>query len=262
VPELPDVEGFRKILESCAQARPIERVEVRDSGVLRGVGARRLSDALVGRRFAEPVRHGKWLLARTEGPTLLLHFGMTGLLVCAAPADAPAAHDRVLVTLAGNRQIRYRDQRKLRGLWLADDDADVARLLADQGPDALAVDRKEFETRLGTRRGRVKTALTDQSVVAGLGNLLADEILWRARLRPDRPLPELSRADLDRLYTEMRRTLRSAVGAGCVPPRGTWLTGHRDETAALCPRCATRLRRARLAGRGTVWCPQCQPTEA
>jgi formamidopyrimidine-DNA glycosylase len=267
MPELPDVEGFRKVLESCAKGRVIQRLDVRDAGVLHGVTARRLRNALEGRRFTEPERHGKWLLARTDGdgPTLVLHFGMTGRLVCGHPDDAAEAHDRVLFTVGGDRrgpgdrQLRFRDQRKLQGLWLADDDSDVARLLADQGPDAMAVDRKEFEAVLSARRGKVKTVLTDQSVLAGLGNLLADEILWRARLRPADRASDLTEAERRRLYTHMRRTLRSAVTAGCVPPRDSWLTGHRDDPDPICPRCGDHLRRSRMGGRTTVWCPRCQP---
>ncbi|UUU32357.1 Fpg/Nei family DNA glycosylase [Streptomyces sp. CA-210063] len=258
MPELPDVEGFRKVLESCAKGRVIQRVDVRDPGVLHGTSTERLRDALEGRRFTEPERHGKWLLARTGGPTLLLHFGMTGRLLCGRPDDAVEAHDRVLFTVARDRQLRYRDQRKLRGLWLADDESEVARLLERQGPDAMAVNREEFEAALAARRGSVKTALTDQSVLAGLGNLLADEILWRAGLRPTSRASDLTEADCRRLYTQMRRTLRSAVTAGCVPPRDTWLTGHRDDPVPTCPRCDNPLRRSRMAGRGTVWCPQCQ----
>ncbi|MFJ7343627.1 Fpg/Nei family DNA glycosylase [Streptomyces sp. NPDC101110] len=259
MPELPDVEGFRQILESCAKGRVIRRVEVRDPGVLHGVDVRRLRDALEGRRFGAPERRGKWLLARTGGPTLVLHFGMTGRLVCAHADDPVEPHDRVLFTLGGGRQLRFRDQRKLQGLWLAHDESDIDRLLKGQGPDALAVDRAEFDQVLSARRGRLKTALTDQSVLAGLGNLLADEILWRARLRPDRGARDLSEEDRRRLYGEMRRTLRSSVTAGCVPPRDSWLTGHRDDRDPRCPRCGTGLRRSRMAGRGTVWCPRCQP---
>ncbi|MDT0388827.1 Fpg/Nei family DNA glycosylase [Streptomyces dubilierae] len=259
MPELPDVEGFRLLLESCASGRMIRHVDVRDPGVLHGIDARGLRDALVGRRFGTPRRHGKWLLARTGGPTLVLHFGMTGSLVCARTEDPVEAYDRVLFTLAGGRRLRFRDQRKLQGLWLAHDDSDVDRLLGRQGPDALAVDRTEFETLLAARRGHLKTALTDQSVLAGLGNLLADEILWRARLRPDRPARDLTEADRRRLYGEMRRTLRTSVSAGRVPPRDSWLTGRRDDHDPRCPRCGTALCRTRMAGRGTVWCPRCQP---
>ncbi|MFG3507183.1 Fpg/Nei family DNA glycosylase [Streptomyces sp. NPDC047821] len=260
MPELPDVEGFRREFASCATGRVVQRVDVRDTGVLHGVSARQLRDALEGRRFTEAERHGKWLLARTgDGPTVLLHFGMTGLLVCAHPDEVTDAHDRVLFTVAGGRQLRYRDQRKLQGLWLADDDSAVARLLDRQGPDALAVDRAGFEAVLRARRGRVKTVLTDQSALAGLGNLLADEILWRAGLHPTCRASDLSERERRRLYALMRRTLRSAVTAGRVPPRDSWLTGHRDDPVPACPRCGGPLRRSRLAGRTTVWCPRCQP---
>ncbi|MEV3989559.1 DNA-formamidopyrimidine glycosylase family protein [Streptomyces sp. NPDC049837] len=263
MPELPDVEGFRKVLESCAKGRVIERVDVRDAGVLHGVSTRRLRDALEGRRFTEAERHGKWLLARTDGgPTLMLHFGMTGLLVCGHPDDAAEPHDRVLFTVGAGRQLRYRDQRKLQGLWLAADDSAVERLLDRQGPDAMAVGRAEFEAALSARHGRVKTVLTDQSVLAGLGNLLADEILWRAGLRPTCRANDLTEAERRRLYTHMRRTLRSAVTAGRVPPRDSWLTGHRDDPTPTCPRCHGPLRRSRMASRSTVWCPRCQPDES
>ncbi|GGS88742.1 Fpg/Nei family DNA glycosylase [Streptomyces chromofuscus] len=259
MPELPDVEGFRRVFESCAMSRVVRRVDVRDAGVLHGVSARRLREALEGRRFTVLDRHGKWLLARTGGGhTLMLHFGMTGRLVCEHPDVAVAPHDRVLFTVGRDRQLRFRDQRKLQGLWLADD-AQVARLLDRQGPDAMAVRREEFEAALAARRGALKTALTDQSVLAGLGNLLADEILWRAGLRPTGRAADLTEADRRRLYTEMRGTLRSAITAGCVPPRDSWLTGHRDAPDPHCPRCGAPLRRSRLAGRTTVWCPRCQP---
>ncbi|MEV7993235.1 DNA-formamidopyrimidine glycosylase family protein [Streptomyces sp. NPDC086077] len=262
MPELPDVEAFRKVFESCASGRVVRRVEVRDTGVLHGMSARRLREALEGRRFGKPERHGKWLLARTGGGhTLMLHFGMTGSLVCERPDDAAEPHDRVLFTVSRDRQLRFRDQRKLQGLWLADD-AGVARLLDGQGPDAMAVGREEFGAALAARRGALKTALTDQSVVAGLGNLLADEILWRAGLRPAARACDLTEADRRRLYTRMRATLRSAIGAGRVPPRDSWLTGHRDDPDPHCPRCGTPLRRSRLAGRTTVWCPRCQPGDS
>lgn len=258
MPELPDVEAFRRTFERCAQGRVIQRIEVHDAGVLHGVSAGRLRRALEGRRFTVSERRGKWLIARTGGPTLLLHFGMTGELVCCAPADAVHAHDRVLFTVGRERQLRYRDQRKLQGLWLVDD-AGLDRMLRDQGPDAATVPRKEFRAALAERRGSVKSVLMDQSAVAGLGNLLADEILWRAGLHPARPARELTGDETGRLHTEMRRTLRSAVRTGRVPPRDSWLTGHRDDPDAVCPRCGEPLSRRRIAGRGTVWCPRCQP---
>jgi formamidopyrimidine-DNA glycosylase len=260
MPELPDVEGFRKVLDTCARNRRIQHVDVYDAGVLHDVGEQRFRSELEGRRFSRPERHGKWLLAPTGGPTVMLHFGMTGRLVCCRPDDERHAHDRVAFTVGRDRQLRYRDQRKLKGLWLADD-AGIARTLDAQGPDAAAVGREDFEALLRRRRGAVKSSLTDQSVVAGIGNLLADEILWRSRLHPSRRADRLTDAELARLHRDMRSVLRSSMRAERVPPRGSWLTGHRDDPRGTCPRCGTGLEHGRTSGRGTVWCPHCQPKQ-
>ncbi|WP_055484878.1 Fpg/Nei family DNA glycosylase [Streptomyces sp. WMMB 322] len=261
MPELPDVEGFRKVLDSCARDRRIQQVEVYDTGVLHGVSEGRLRRELEGRRFTGAERHGKWLLAPTGGPTVMLHFGMTGQLLCCRPGDERHAHDRVAFTVGSDRQLRYRDQRKLKGLWLADD-AELARTLDAQGPDAAAVGREDFDSRIRRRRGSLKSALTDQSVIAGVGNLLADEILWHARLHPARRAGGLTDGERCRLHDDMRTVLRSSVRAECVPPRESWLTGHRDDPHGMCPRCGTELNRGRTAGRSTVWCPRCQPEPA
>jgi formamidopyrimidine-DNA glycosylase len=266
MPELPDVEGFRRTLASCARGRRIERVRVADAGVLHGVSARRFRDRLRGRTFAEPERHGKWLLAPTgpgeDGPTLLLHFGMTGRLLCCAADDPPHRHDRVTFSLdGGSRELRYRDMRKLRGLWLADgppDSPSAAHVMGRQGPDAASVGRAALAEALSGRRGGLKSALMDQSVLAGLGNLLVDEILWRARLHPSRPARGLGDDETRRLHSALRRAVRDSAKAGHVPDRPSWLTGHRDTPDPHCPRCHTALRRSRVAGRTTVWCPHCQ----
>ncbi|WP_240134540.1 DNA-formamidopyrimidine glycosylase family protein [Streptomyces sp. MUM 178J] len=258
MPELPDVEGFRGVMQRCAGGRRVDGVEVRDAGVLRGVTARRLRRELQGRRFAQPWRHGKWLVTPSDGPALVWHFGMTGELLCAAPDDAVEAHDRLLITLDGGRQLRYRDRRKLQGVRLAADEAAVERILADLGPDARGLDLSCFLRLLSGRRGGIKSALTDQSLLAGLGNLLADEILWRARVRPDRSVRGLDDDELRRVHAAMGRVLRSSVRAGRVPARRGWLTGRRDDAEPVCPRCGRPLASGRTAGRRTVWCEHCQ----
>lgn len=258
MPELPDVEGFRRVLAEHAEGHEVNRVEVLDEGVLRGVRPRELDQALAGQWLRSPGRHGKWLLAHTDGPTVLLHFGMTGDLRW-SPADEPRhRHDRV-VFIIDEGELRYRDMRKLQGLRLARDRGAIERELAELGPDASAVSRKDFDALVASRRGSVKAMLVDQSVVAGLGNLLADEILWHARIHPRAQCRDLTPEQRGRLHQRMRNVLRSAIPTGRVPPRPDWLTGVRDDPDAECPRCGTPLRRGRSAGRSTVWCPQCQP---
>ena len=260
MPELPDVEGFRTVLAEHGAGRQVERVEVADAGVLRDVSAQHLQRSLRGRRFSDPERHGKWLIARTDGPALLMHFGMTGQLHWAESGTERHRHDRVVFTLPDG-ELRFRDMRKLQGLTLAPRPADIDRILGDIGPDALQVGKQDFAAALGTGRQAVKAALMDQSIIAGLGNLLTDEILWHACINPRRPVRQLEPSDRDRLHGQMRQVLREAIPNRQVPAQAGWLTGARDADHADCPRCGTPLEKDRVGGRSTVWCPCCQSVD-
>ncbi|MEU4605680.1 DNA-formamidopyrimidine glycosylase family protein [Kribbella sp. NPDC023972] len=260
MPELPDVEGFRRVLADHAVGRRIRRVDVIDEGVLRNVSSDGLQRRLRGRRFRQPWRHGKRLIVPvTGGSAVLLHFGMTGSLSWADSVQARHQHDRVVFEFTGG-ELCYRDMRKLHGLWFMRDDREVEGMLADLGPDAADVSRDQLRDLLTGLRRQVKVALMDQAVIAGLGNLLADEILWRAYVNPRRPCTGLQADDVARLHARMRTVLRHSIEVGRVPPRKTWLTGRRDEKSGSCPRCGTTLSHGRVGGRGTVWCPSCQPS--
>jgi len=228
---------------------------VLDAGVVRNRDVVGLRRALRHRRLRRPERRGKWLLAPTDGPTLLFHFGMTGSL---ERDGDPHRHDRVVLHLDGG-ELRYRDQRKLQGLWLADNEEEAAAIIGRQGPDALGLPKSQLRERLAGRRTNLKTALMDQTVVTGLGNIVTDEVLWRARLHPGRPPGSLAPPEWDRLHRALATVLRTSVKEGQVPPRTSWLTGVRDECHPTCPRCQTPLRRTRTGGRTTLWCPACQP---
>ena len=267
MPELPDVEGFRRVLADHGVGARIDDVDVADAGVLRNVDAEELRRALSGMYFDEPRRHGKWLVAPTrfarsghqpDDPSLVFHFGMTGGLVWAdRDGDERHRHDRIVLVLS-NGELRYRDMRKLQGVRLSRTDADVGELLGNTGPDAFDLTPAELGARLAGLRRQLKPALMDQEVVAGLGNLLVDEILWRSHLHPARPTTDLSRADRDRMHRRMRTVLRNSVAVGHVPGRSSWLTGNREKEGAPCPHCGTPLRHSRIGGRTTVWCPHCQ----
>jgi formamidopyrimidine-DNA glycosylase len=258
VPELPDVEGFRRKLADALPRRRIQHVRVRDPGILRNTSAAALGRRLSGHRFRTPRRHGKWLILPTDGPTLLIHSGMTGHPYFADHGAEPESYERLVVSL-DKGELRYADLRKLRGVWLADDEDEVAGVLGPQGPDALAMSLREFRGVLAGRRGQLKPTLMDQSVIAGLGNLLTDEICWRARLRPTRAVADLTAGEVKRLHSAMTQVLRTSVRHGRVPRLSRWLTGVRDEPDPSCPRCGTRLRHGRVGGRMSLWCPHCQP---
>jgi formamidopyrimidine-DNA glycosylase len=251
------VEGFRRELARSLPGRRVRRVEVRDAGVLRNTTPRALSRNLVGRRFKEPRRHGKWLILPTDDPVLLVHSGMTGHPYYASPGDDDMGFERLVITL-DRGELRYADLRKLRGVWLAADGDAAASVMGKQGPDALGLDLPGFRQALRGRRGRLKPTLMDQSVIAGLGNLLVDEICWQARQHPSRPVASLDEDELRRLHATMKRVLRTSVRHARVPGLPRWLTGARDEPDPSCPRCGTRLSRRRIGGRTSTWCPHCQ----
>lgn len=256
MPELPDVEHFRRYLADHAVGARIERVVTTDHGMLRNVSPTTLDEALRGQRFDEPERHGKWLLAWTTGPTVLIHFGMTGGFRWSRGPKGRHRHDRVVFE-TDRGELRYRNMRKLGGVWLAHDREEAHRLLAPLGPDALDAPVREFRAALARRRGQVKAALMNQSVVAGVGNLAADEALWQARIHPARRLEDLNQAERHRLERSVRHVLRTWVKRfDDLPPR--WLLPSRRPGAG-CPRCGAPLIRGVIAGRTTYLCPVCQP---
>ena len=254
MPELPDVEGFRRTFERHAEGKRVRGVRVLDRGVVRNTTPQRLGRALSGRRFGAARRHGKWLTCPTEdSAALIFHFGMTGSLVWSGEEPEEHRHDRVVFEL-DDGALRFRDMRKLHGVWLARDVDEARAVLGQLGPDALAVSEDELLALLAWRRRTVKAALMDQRIIAGLGNLLVDEALWQARLDPRRPIPSLSDRELRDLYRKVRKVLRDSLPYGLVPGKRTWLTGARE--SGRCPRCGGELARVRVAGRTTVLCPR------
>jgi formamidopyrimidine-DNA glycosylase len=238
-----------------AVGRRIEAVEVLDRVMLRNSSPQAIARALKGRRFAEPRRHGKWLLAPAGEATVLMHFGMTGLLDW-APRDADRhPHDRLVFVCRGG-ELRYRNMRKFGGVWLA-----LSRpeeVTGPLGPDAAGLDHDAFRALIDRRRGGVKAALMDQRLIAGLGNLMVDETLWRARVNPRAEVHRMSSRRLDAVYEAMEEVVRESIPTGRVPGFEGWLTGVRDQRDAECPRCGAGLRKATVAGRTTCWCPRCQ----
>jgi formamidopyrimidine-DNA glycosylase len=256
VPELPDVEHHRRFLARHARGARIERVVTTDPQILRNASPAAMDRALRGHRFEEPARHGKWLLAWTTGPAVLVHFGMTGDLGWADDLRGRHRHDRVIFE-TDRGEIRYRNMRKLGGVWLAHDEDEARRMLSPLGPDALDVPTRGLREALARRRGQVKAALMNQGVVAGVGNLAADEALWQARIHPLRRLEALTDEERRRVERSVRRVLRTWVDRfDDLPSR--WLLPVRGPDRA-CPRCGTPLARIVAAGRTTYFCPACQP---
>ena len=259
VPELPDVEAFRRRLASNGLHRRISHLEVPDPTVLRGVSRQRLARALKGRELVRTRRHGKHLLVAVDDDGwLVLHFGMTGFLAFAGDGESASAHPRLVLHLAGRRRMVYDDARRLGFVTMADDDEQYVAQ-GDLGVDALEVSRTGLRDLLAARRGAVKPALMDQTMVAGIGNIYSDEILFQARVDPRRPASGLDDATLGRVHRQIGRVLRMAADRGADPERlpDSWLLPHRED-GVPCPRGNGEIRSIRISGRGAFYCPDCQ----
>ncbi|MCX7624373.1 MAG: bifunctional DNA-formamidopyrimidine glycosylase/DNA-(apurinic or apyrimidinic site) lyase [Thermomicrobium sp.] len=287
MPELPEVETVRRTLAPVLVGATIV-------AALRGEHpedilldpwqffARRVRR----RRIVSLDRRGKFLALRgDDGTRLLVHLGMTGELRLAHPGVPPERHCHLALVLRSERPLpavladrrqrfllRYQDVRRFGRVRLLDP-AGWEALCARLGPEPLDpdLDAPTLWQRLRTRRSSIKTALLDQSLLAGIGNIYADEALFRAGLHPARRCDTLSRADVERLLAELRTVLSEAIEAA-----GTTIRDYRDGTGrpgsyqfrlrvygkpagTPCPRCDGPLERVRLAGRSSTYCPRCQP---
>jgi formamidopyrimidine-DNA glycosylase len=255
MPELPEAESARALIEERGLGREIAAVDDTDSYVCRPHPPGELADALIGRRLVSANRQGKALWAQTDdGPVLGLHLGMAGRIVIDDHAagdyvsDGGRKHlpvwDRFTLHFADGGWMALRDKRRLGRAVL---DPDLSRL----GPDAALVDRGAFRERVGRGEGPLKARSMDQSVIAGVGNLLADEALWRARLDPRRPAGGLDDGELDVLRREIRAVTRRAIERGGVHTGDVIPHRRRD---GVCPRCGGDMARATVGGRTTYWC--------
>jgi len=258
MPELPDVEVFRETLDATALHRRIRHAAVdAPRRMLAGVSERALRRALEGHELTATERHGKYLFAhvgRGEGqPWLLLHFGMSGSLE-PRPSEAKD-HIRLRLDLAGGRSLAYRSVRTLGKIGLVRSPAsfvETKRL----GPDALArdLDLDAFRSARAGRRGPIKSTLMNQRVLAGVGNLYADEILFQARVDPRTPTAALGDRATAAIFRAMRRVLSRAIAAHAERFPRSFLLAHRDRGGA-CPRCGAKIRRITVSGRTTYFCP-------
>ena len=247
MPELPEAERARQTLESVL-GRRVAAVDDTDTYVCRPHQPGEIAAALAGHEFVSAHRRGKFLWMETEdGPALGLHLGMAGSIALEAPDEKPL-WDRFTVEFDDGTRFALRDRRRLGRAILNPDFSHV-------GPDAAEVDRDTFRARFGRSAAPVKARLLDQGVISGVGNLLADEILWQARMSPRRPANDLSEADLDALRRAIRRSMRDAIRKGGAHTGR--LIAHRVR-GGRCPRDGAELERATIGGRTTFWCPVCQ----
>jgi formamidopyrimidine-DNA glycosylase len=259
MPELPEVETFKQYLDSTALRQKITYVEVRDAYVLKKVSARGLARRLKGLRFQNSRRHGKHLFVRTANELWLrLHFGMTGSLAYLDQDQVTPKTARVIFRFADNCRLAFDDQRKFGEIELIED-VDEFLQTRGLGPDALTIGLSQFKAIVGKHRGAVKAILLNQQLIAGIGNLYADEILFRARMHPATEATRMSGEDLRRLFHATRYVLEKAIALKTDFNRlpKSWLLTHRGRVGR-CPRCGRALKSATIGGRTSWFCAHCQ----
>ena len=266
MPELPDVELYRRYLDAHARDRTIARVAVSDARILGDLSAKTFIAALEGNRFEGSRRHGKHLLVQlARDGWLTLHFGMTGSLAYFERAADDPPYDRVHLEFANGGHLAYVNRRMLGRVGLADD-ADAFVQSEELGPDALdpAFDVTAFATALEGRRRDVKSVLMEQQLIAGIGNIYADEILFQARLHPKTAAAALDDRQRAALFEQIRTVLKTAIDCGAGAEQfldrlpDDYLLPHRDK-GGKCPRCGQPIVTLKSAGRTSYFCPRCQP---
>jgi formamidopyrimidine-DNA glycosylase len=278
MPELPEVETVRRGLDRWAVGRTLSDVEVFGPRTVRRhlAGPADFADRLRGRRIEAACRRGKYLWLRLDdGAALVAHLGMSGQFL-AVPAGTPdPAHLRARFRFAGpGPELRFVDQRTFGGLSLDDSGGavpgSVAHIALD--PTDPAFDRGEFFARARTRRTGVKRALLDQSLVSGVGNIYADEALWRARMHYAKGTDALTRAEAERLLDAVDDVFAAAIAAGGTSFDALYVavngeSGYFDRSLEVygregepCSRCGAAIRREPFMNRSSYRCPRCQRT--
>jgi len=282
VPELPEVETVRAGIERHVVGRTVATAQVLNPRAVRRdlAGPDGFAAAMTGRTFLRAERRGKYLwFALDDSEALLAHLGMSGQLLVGDPDRSLSPHVRARFTFTdGGPDLRFTDQRTFGHVMLVplvhpDDLSRVVPVpIVHIAPDPLeaAFDAKDFEGRLRRKKTQVKRALLDQSLVSGIGNIYADEALWRARLHWARPTDTLRKAEVSRLLEAVREVLTEALKAGGTSFDALYVnvngeSGYFDRSLNAygregepCARCGTPVRRDAFMNRSSYSCPRCQ----
>lgn len=260
MPELPDVEVFRRYFHSTSLHQRIAGIALLAHDLRRVARDNELEAALVGKEFTGSRRHGKYFFADLEEDKwLMLHFGMTGYLKYFRDTDEEPQHMRLRVDFENGAHLGYTCQRKLGSILVVEN---MTQFIKDEGlgPDALdpTLDAETFSATLSASRSTVKAALMEQERIAGIGNIYSDEILYRARVHPGARANRLNSHVWQDLFNATGEVLQTAIDCEVDPERfpADYLLPHRHKDGT-CP-CGGELVQRKISGRTAYFCPACQ----
>ena len=260
MPELPDVETFKKTAEKAVGAS-VENVETKDAEFLDTTQAR-LSRHIKGQKFKKTLRRGKYLFLGTDSKySVVMHFGMTGVLHYQKQDDETPSYAKCIFELDNGHRLIYVSKRKLGTVDITDAVDDYINE-QDLGPDALEISKSEFIEKIKKSQASVKGFFMNQSTIAGIGNVYADEILFQACIHPKQKTKELTDKQQEALYHKMHKVLKKAIEkqADVSKLPDSYLLPRRKE-GQKCPQGKGKVAKISVSGRAGYYCPECQKLE-
>lgn len=261
MPELPEVEVFKNIIEESSLRKSVQSLFVEREDILDGISPADFSNILEGDKFESTSRHGKYLFVETDqGNTLFMHFGMTARPVFYTSEGEQPDYTRLVFSFDTGEHLAFDCRRMLGRLGLTDSKEQFVEE-KKLGIDALdpELDQSAFRDLIESSRGHVKTTLMKQELIAGIGNEMSDEMLYQAGIHPKTKIADLKGDDPDRLFKIMHEVFRIRISTGAdtelLPD--TFLLKHREE-GTECPRCGGAIERIKVSGRSSYVCPHCQ----
>ena len=261
MPELPDVETFRRYFNRTSLHKKIERIDIGTKEMLKGISSLSLQQNLKNLKFKKTSRHAKYLFAQTDkGKILVLHFGMTGSLKYYKKDEERPAHIRMRIDFANGYHLAFNCPRKLGSIYLINDREKFIEN-KNLGPDPVEDDfsLSGFRKIIEGKRGTIKSTLMDQKTISGIGNIFSDEILFNAGIHPATGTEKLNDAQVKKIYQMIKEVLNKVIDIQADPEKipATYLYSHRAP-GEDCPMCKGKIRKKTIGGRSSYFCDRHQ----
>ncbi len=273
MPELPEIETIKSVIEPQIKGLVIEKITVNRSEVIEQPDSDKFCETVTGQAISSMARRGKFLIIHLKNESrIILHLRMTGCLLVTQPDYPTEKHTHIIMQLNNGTELRFSDTRRFGRFWLIrNDEEDTYSGISKLGLEPLSAEcnAEYLQSRFGKRKKTIKECLLDQSVIAGIGNIYSDEILFRARINPVRPANSLTTKEWLCLAAEIPECLSYFIEKNRITPEDYLKTkgqdyrntpfllvyGHNGEP---CPNCENTLCRTVIGGRSSVYCPNCQ----